>query len=57
MKKVINMLGFKINKFNDWLRKNGKAQIGTKAQNASGPALLKEPSGSGTSRQHLRVIK
>ena len=57
MKKVINMLGFKINEFDDWLRKNGKAQIGTKAQNAPGPALLKEPSGSGTSRQHLRVIK
>ncbi|MEO6823701.1 MAG: hypothetical protein ABI167_03060 [Nitrosospira sp.] len=57
MKKVINMLGFKVNKFNDWLRKNGKAEIDTKAQNASGQVLLKEPSGSSKSRQHLRVIK
>ena len=57
MKKVINLLGFKIIKFHDWLRKNGKAQIDTKAQYASAPALLKDPSGSGTSPQHLRVIK
>lgn len=60
MKKVIDMLGFKVNKFNEWLRKNGKAQIDTTVKNAADPgvpALLKEPSGSRKSRQHLRVVK
>ena len=60
MKKVIDMLGFKVNKINEWLRNNGKAQIHTRVKSASEtgvPALLKEPSGASKSRQHLRVVK
>jgi hypothetical protein len=60
MIKVIDMLGFKVNKFNEWLRKSGKAQIDTRVKSASEtsvPALLKEPRGSGKSRQHLRIVK
>jgi hypothetical protein len=46
MIKVIDMLGFKVNKFNEWLRKSGKAQIDTRVKSASEtsvPALLKAP--------------
>ena len=46
MIKVIDMLGFKVNKFNEWLRKSGKAHIDTRVKSTSEtsvPALLKEP--------------
>ena len=60
MKKVIYMLGFKVNKISEWLRNNGEAQIHARVKSASEadvPALLKEPSGASKSRQHLRLVK
>jgi len=60
MKKVIDMLGFKVNKSSGWLRKTGKPQIYIQVKSASetgAPALLKNPSDSNKSRQHLRVVK
>jgi hypothetical protein len=60
MMKVIDMLGFKINKFNKWLRKNDKAQIDTQVKRpleAHAPGLLKEPGSSGRPRPHLRLVK
>jgi hypothetical protein len=60
MKKVVDMLRFKVDKFNEWLRKNGNAPIHIKVKSASKTsvaALLKEPSTSRKSRQHLRVVK
>ena len=44
MIKVIDMLGFKVNKFNEWLRKMARRQIDTRVKSASEtgvPALLK----------------
>jgi hypothetical protein len=60
MKNVISILGFKVNKFNDWLRKNGKGRIHSKVKGVSEPtvaALPKEVSASRKSRQHLRLVK
>ena len=60
MSKVIEMLRFKVNNFNEWLRKNDKAPIDAQVKGPSEahtPVLLKEPGSSGTPRQHLRLVK
>jgi hypothetical protein len=58
MKKVIDMLGFKVNKFNEWLQKKNMKQIrGATGTKADVSALLKAPSDSSKSRRHLRVVK
>ena len=59
MIKVIDMLGFKVNKIREQLRKNSEPQTPVSVKNAMEPvpALLKEPRGSGKSRQHLRIVK
>lgn len=60
MSKIIEMLGFKVNKFNEWLRKNDKAPLDAQVKSPSeahAPALLKELGSSGRPRQHLRLVK
>ena len=59
MIKIIDILGFKVNKIRKQLGKNGEPKTPVSVKNAmeAVPALLKEPRGSSKSRQHLRVVK
>ncbi|MEO9061493.1 MAG: hypothetical protein ABI270_05565 [Nitrosospira sp.] len=60
MMKVIDILGFKVNNFNKWLRKNDKGQIDTQVKSpleAHALDLLKEPGSSDRPRPHLRLVK
>jgi hypothetical protein len=59
MIKIIDILGFKVNRIREQLRKNSEPQTPVSVKNAmeAVPALLKEPRGSSKSRQHLRVVK
>lgn len=58
MKKVIDMMGFRIITLNKWLRGKPKMPHNvTSISNASVPGSLKDPSEPGKSRGHLRLVK